>query len=295
MKRLFFLLFVITFLSVSCVDKNQKTTEKRVIATTSMIADIARNIAQELLIVEQILPVGTDPHIYEPTPRDAQLVARAQVLLMNGLTLEGWLGKLIENAGGKAAVTVCSDGVTPIGSEIHKNSFDPHAWMTAENGITYAKNIANSFAKFDPGNAAIYQKNCDVYVEKLRLLDDYIKKRVTEIPESQRILITSHDAFQYFGRAYGLRLESILGTSTEADAQTSDVQRVTNLIKIQKIKALFVESTVNPKLLEQISSDNQVKIGGKLFSDSLGDSTSGADTYLHFLKKNADVIVDGLK
>jgi ABC-type Zn uptake system ZnuABC Zn-binding protein ZnuA len=260
-----------------------------------MIADIAKQIVGEKILVQTLLPIGSDPHLHEATPRDAHKVFKANLLLMNGLTLEGWLGELIKNSGTKAKIATVTEGVSVLASPEYQNSQDPHAWMTARNGIIYAQNIAAAVMVLDSANKNIYEKNLITYVKQLQNLDTYIRQRIAEVPENQRVLITSHDAFQYFGQEYGFKLESILGTSTDADAQTSDIRRIGETIRNAGVKAIFVESTINPKMLQQISQDCGVKIGGNLFADSLGDEKSNANTYLDMLKKNIDVIVEGLK
>ncbi len=295
----FFLSIFITTVLLACGKKQdtteQKNNQPKVVATINIIADIAQNIAGERLHIQSLLPTGGDPHIYEPTPRDAQRIAQADLILANGLTLEGWMSELIENSGTKAKTIICSDGVNALRSEKFKHSTDPHAWMTAANGIKYAENIKNALIVLDPVGKAEYEKNCKAYQQKLQEMDTYIEATITNIPEKQRVLITSHDAFEYYGIRYHLRLESILGTSTDADAQTADIIRLGKVIEETKVPAVFIESTINPKMLQQIAADHHLKIGGKLFADSLGDEKSGADTYLKMLKANADCIANALK
>lgn len=267
----------------------------RVVATTSIIADIAQNIIGDKMLVQTLLPIGTDPHLHEATPRDAHKVYKANLLIMNGLTLEGWLASLIKNSGTKAKIKTATEGVLALTSPDYKNATDPHAWMTVKNGSIYARNIAAAAIDLDRSNSSFYEKNLEIYLARLQQLETYIQKRIAEVPANQRVLITSHDAFQYFGREYGFTLEAVLGTSTDADAQTSDIQRIATTIRKTGVKAIFVEATINPKLLHQISADYNIKIGGNLFADSLGDTASGANTYLDMLKKNIDIIIDGLK
>jgi ABC-type Zn uptake system ZnuABC Zn-binding protein ZnuA len=295
-KNLIYIVFFAIFLP-NCrpPDPTLHDSRLRVVATTSIIADIAQNIIGEKMLVQTLLPIGTDPHLHEATPRDAHKVYKANLLLMNGLTLEGWLSELVKNSGTKAKMKTVTEGVLALTSPKYQNSTDPHAWMTVRNGSIYARNIAAAAIDLDSMNKSFYENNLNIYLEKLNQLETYMRKRITEVPENQRVLITSHDAFQYFGREYGFKLESVLGTSTDAEAQTSDIQRITTTILSAGVKAVFVESTVNPKLLHQISTDYNIKIGGSLFADSLGDSASGANTYLDMLKKNIDVIIDGLK
>lgn len=266
----------------------------KIVASASMIADIARNITGDLHEVEMIVPIGGDPHLHEPTPSNAQLVARADLILINGLTFEGWINELIENSGTSALVITVTNGVDVLTSQTYKNSADPHAWMDASNGIIYAQNIANALTELDPANQPIFRDNLERYRKTLVDLDLEIKEAIQSIPETQRILITSHDAFQYYGRRYGIQLEAIMGISTEAEAQTSDITRVNQVIRKQKVPAIFIESTINPKLMRQLAVDNDIIIGGKLYADSLGDSKSPASTYVDMLRYNTKTIVTAL-
>lgn len=273
----------------------QETKKFSIVSSASMITDIASNIIINNAELKTIVPIGGDPHRYQPTPRDARLVQKADLILKNGLTFEGWISELIENSGTKAKTYTVTSGVDALTSQTYENSYDPHAWMSAENGIIYAKNIYLALSKLDPKNTEQYKKNFEVYKTKLEALDKELKDLVEEVPESQRILITSHDAFQYYGRQYGLKLEAIMGISTEAEAQTSDIARVMNSIKKYNVPAVFVESTINPKLIQQIASDNNIEIGGELYADSLGDEKSPASTYIEMLRHNTKTIVQALK
>lgn len=265
-----------------------------VVATASIFADMADNIAGGLVEVRSIVPIGGDPHIYEPTPADVQLVQSANLILKNGLTFEGWLNELIENSGTKANSVLITNGITPIESVQYKNSTDPHAWMSAVNGLIYLRNIKMALSELMPASKDVFEFNHAIYEKQLMDLDTFIRNQINSIPESKRILITSHDAFRYYGNEYGIRVESVLGTSTDADIQTSDIIRLNTIIKKFAIPAVFIESTVDPKLLKQLASDNQISIGGKLFSDSIGDEDSEAPTYLDMLKFNTKTIVKGL-
>jgi ABC-type Zn uptake system ZnuABC Zn-binding protein ZnuA len=267
-------------------------THKTVLATTSIFADMAESIAGGHLIIKTIVPVGGDPHSYMPSLADAQLVASADLILKNDLSLEAWLGQLIGSANAKAKVVTITEGIDAIYSA-HKNDSDPHAWMSAINGLIYIENIKDAFVEFDPANREVYEFNYGVYRRQLEDLDAYIAEQIKKIPEQHRTLITSHDAFEYYGLRYGLRLEP-LGISTDAEAQTSDMVRLSKVIKESGVPAIFNESTVSPKLLQQFAKDHKVDIGGKLFSDSIGDKNSDAPTYYQMLKHNTDTIVSAL-
>jgi len=266
----------------------------RVVATASMIQDMAQNIVGNLFEVECIVPIGSDPHLHDPTPRDVKLVTSSDLVLKNGLTFEGWLEGLITNSGTKAKVVTVSEGIDAIGSEQYENSADPHAWMSAVNGIAYITNIRDALIELDPDHAAIYEANYQRYKKQLEELDGYIKSLVNSLPEERRVLITSHDAFQYFGKHYGIRLEAVMGTSTEVEAQTSDIIRLTKIVREKKVPAVFVESTINPKMLQQFAKDNGIEIGGKLYADSIGEKDSPANSYINMLRYDAETIVKAL-
>lgn len=268
--------------------------KKTIVASASMMADMAENIAGGLLDVKYIVPRGQDPHLYKPTPSDVTMVQKADLIVINGLTFEGWIEKLIENSGTKASTHVITDGIDAIQSSKYQNSFDPHAWMDVSLVQTYIDNIKDALIELLPEHKVTFEENHSAYAAKLKELDDYIMAEIQKIPEAQRILITSHDAFAYFGRRYGLRLEAIVGISTEAEVQSSDIIRVHKVIEESKVPAIFVESTINPKILQQIAKDNDIVIGGELYADSLGEDDSPADTYLKMLRHNAQTIVDGL-
>jgi len=265
-----------------------------VVSSASIFADMASAIGGDLIESVSIVPIGGDPHIYEPTPGDVRVLVKADLILQNGLTFEGWITDLIKNSGSKAPVITITEGIIPITSEMHQNATDPHAWMEPVNGKIYAHNIKAALLQLLPNNHEQIIAQFDKYVAQLDELDNYIKVNISRIDTNKRILITSHDSFHYYGRRYGLRLESVMGTSTDADVRTSDLMRLNEVIQQQKIPVVFIESTINPKLLNQVAADNDISIGGKLYSDSLGDKDSPASTYLKMVRYNTDVIVSGL-
>ncbi|MEM1356579.1 MAG: zinc ABC transporter substrate-binding protein [Bacteroidota bacterium] len=290
------LLFFLAFLFSTCLSAQEATeTRPLVVASASIFADMAEVIAGDHLRIQMVVPIGGDPHIYEPTPDDVRLVAAADLVLINGLTFEGWMNELIENSGTKAKTVTITEGIGTIESEEYANSSDPHAWMTAKNGQTYIRNIRDALIDLDPFNKQVYEFNAGVYSQQLEDLDLEIFRQIESIPEQQRILITSHDAFRYFGRHYGIQVEAALGTSTDAEVQTDDVNRLTRIVRESGVPAIFVESTINPKLIRQIATDNGVIIGGSLYADSLADPDHPAGTYEGMLKYNTATIVAALK
>ena len=285
---------ILTLVNVLLISGLYASEKLKVITTTTIISDITMQIAGDLVSVESLVPIGGDPHLYEPIPQDAIKIVKANLILMNGLTLEGWLNEFIENSGTKATIVNTTTGVDAIVSSEYANSPDPHAWMDAANGIIYAENIKNALVALDTENATTYESNFEAFKTRIEALDIQLKELITSIPEDKRVLVTSHDAFKYYGRKYGLQLESILGTSTDAQAQTQDINRLYKVIKASGIPAIFIESTINPQTLIQIAKDTKVKIGGKLYADSLGDPKGDAGTYEKMLLTNTQTIVNGL-
>jgi ABC-type Zn uptake system ZnuABC Zn-binding protein ZnuA len=255
---------------------------------------MAMNIGGDKIQSVTIVPIGGDPHLYEPKPSDAQLVKSADIILVNGLTFEGWINKLIDNSGTTAKIYTITEGVNVLKSEKYKNAADPHAWMDASNGLKYIENIKTALIEADPDNKAFYTTNYENYRSEIAALDEYIEIEINKIPEQKRMLVTSHDAFAYFGKRYNIRLNALKGISTEAETQTSDMVRVAKAIRESGVPAIFIESTINPQVIQQIARDNNVKIGGELFADSIGAEDSEGPTYVKMLKHNTDVIVNAL-
>jgi ABC-type Zn uptake system ZnuABC Zn-binding protein ZnuA len=271
----------------------QAPAKLRVVATTSMIADMARNIAGNDLEVISLLPIGSDPHLYEATPADNTVVQSAQLILKNGLHLEGWLDRLIASSNKTAPVVEVTKGITPI-QDPNMGEPDPHAWMDVTNAIIYATNIAEAFASADPAHAEGYRQRLSAYRAELEALDAYIREQMALIPAEHRVLITSHDAFHYFGRRYGLEVDATMGTSTDADVRTTDIARLSQLIESRGLPAIFVETTINRKLLDQLARDKKIRVGGSLYADSLGEPGSPGATYIGMMKHNTQVIVAAL-
>ncbi len=285
---------ILLFVFIGSTAMASDSQKPKVLATASIWYDMAKVLAGEFISLDLIVPVGSDPHLYEPTPSDIKKVLEAQVILVNGLNFETWLQKLIQSSGTRARQVILTEGIDAIANPQFKNATDPHAWMDAENGKTYAKNIYEALQTLLPLHRDELEFNFKLYLQQLDETHQYILKKIETIPQRQRILITSHDAFQYYGRKYGLRVESLLGISTEADVQTRDFIRINQVIRDNKIPAIFTETTINPKMMELLSKENDIVIGGALYSDSLGDEKSGADSYINMLRYNTDLISKAL-
>ena len=291
MKKLYLLLSLLVFMyQINFAQENKL----KVVATTTFLADLAKNIAGDKAEVISLMPTGGDPHLYDPIPGDAKKIAEADVILRNGLTLEGWLDELIENSGTRANIYTLTEGIIPIQSVVYQDALDPHAWMDVKNGIIYTDNILKALTESQPEDQAYFESQHARYKGILLALDKEIKEQILKIPSGKRVLVTSHDAFRYYGNAYGLEVVSAMGTSTDAEPTLEDLAHLSEQVKEHDIPSIFIESTINPEIMEQRANDLGIKIGGKLFADSLGDEESGADTYVKMLRQNTRLILEGL-
>ncbi|MBK8549884.1 MAG: zinc ABC transporter substrate-binding protein [Ignavibacteria bacterium] len=293
-------LVTIIFASVLYSCGENKTTEKKnekivAVSTITVINDIVKNIGKDKIEAYSICGVGVDPHTYHPKPSDPKLISKSDIVFINGFALEHWIEEMIKGSGGNKKEVVVTEGLTPMTDEKGYGDPDPHAWFDVKNIKTYAENIAKGLISIDPQNENYYSANLREYKLKLDSLDSWIKEQINSIPESQRVLITSHDAFRYFGRAYGLEVKGLQGISTEAKIRTEDLKNLIDYVKLKNLKSVFIETSVNPKLLEQISSETDAKIGGTLFSDSIGNEGTPEGTYIGAVKHNVNTIVNALK
>lgn len=274
--------------------------EKLVVVSTTQIYDFAYNLAGDDLKVVSILAPGQDPHTYQPVPKDIELVQKADLVIENGLHLEGknWMKTLAKDAG-KPLVTATKGIKLLTMDEDGTKVNDPHAWFTPRNASAYMTNIANAFIKLDVANKDKYKARADLYMSQLKALDGWIRAEVSVIPPKKRILVTNHDAFQYFAKEYGFVNTAPIGWSTgsEVGGGVTPKRReaVVNSIKSMGVKAIFFETTINPKLIKEIAKDAGVSIGGELYSDSMGDRGSSAETYIGMMRENVIKIVTGLK
>jgi manganese/iron transport system substrate-binding protein len=268
----------------------------QVLATTTMIAEAATRIAADCAAVRGLLPIGGDPHVYEPVPRDVRIVAQSQLVLYNGYGLEGWLDRLIRNAGGQRPIVEVAAGLPPIyGQYGDGRDPDPHLWGDVRHFMHYVERVRDSLAELVPHCADTVQANAEAYLDELRALDAWVRERIATIPEQHRYLVTSHDAFQYFAAAYGLEvLGTPIGISTDEEASAQTVARLVDDVRRTGIPALFVETTVNPSVIRRIASETGARIGGELYSDSLGPEGSGAETYVGMIVHNTRTIANAL-
>jgi manganese/iron transport system substrate-binding protein len=276
----------------------QEPAKKTVVCSTTQVADFTRQVVGDDWQVECVLGAGQDPHLYEPTVNDANMVSRADLCLENGWNLEGhgWMRKMADNAG--KPIVSCVEGIPPIHlPEGGANLYDPHAWFTPRNAQTYVQNIVRAVSELDPDNARRYERRAAFYVYQLRALDGWIRSQVNEIAPARRILVTHHDAFGYFCQEYGFRPVSPAGWTTEELSSISIERRqaVVDAIRETGVRTIFVETSLDHRMLTEIARDAGVEIGGTLFSDAMGGPGTAGETYLGMMRENVLTIVDGLR
>lgn len=273
----------------------------KILAVESFLADIAQNVAGDRVVIETLMPLGADPHSFEPTPQDIKKVADSKVLIVNGAGLEAFLARLIENAGGERTVITASQGLAmrelKKGEIVPAEQGDPHFWLNPLNVIRYAENIRDGLSAVDPAGAVLYKSNAAAYIEKIKALDAAIQAEVASIPAANRKLVTDHDTFGYFADRYGFEIVGMLipGFTT---ADTSSAQQLAGLvdrIKTTGVKAIFLETGMNPQLAEQVAHDTGVQIVTGLYTHSLSEPNGPAPTYIDLMKYDADKIVRALK
>jgi zinc/manganese transport system substrate-binding protein len=261
-----------------------------VVASFSILGDMVRQIGGEHVELATLVGPDGDAHMFEPTPADAEKLAGARLLVVNGLDFESWLPRLVEASGFAGTTVVASEGVRPrsldeaeehehAGDGHHHGHHDPHAWQNLANGVIYARNIGRALAEADPAHAEDYRRASEAYASRLQDLDGEVRAGIAAIPAERRKVVTSHDAFGYFGDAYGITFIAPVGRSTEAEPSAFDVARIIDQIRQESISAVFVESISNTRMIEQIAQETGAAIGGALYSDALTGPDGDAPTY----------------
>ncbi len=298
----------------------------KVVASFSILGDFVQNVGGDHVEVTTLVGPDGDAHVYEPKPDDAKAMAAAKLVFVNGLAFEGWLDRLVESSGYKGPLIKATDGIEPEKMEEghdhdhaegkkkeehdhdhaegqkekghdHDHAhgeFDPHAWQSVANAQVYVKNIAKALCAVEKADCDTFKANAEAYSKQLQALDGEIKDAVSKIPENRRTVITSHDAFGYFSHAYGVKFLAPEGVSTESEASAKDVARLIQQIREDKASALFVENISDPRLIEQISSETGLKIGGALYSDALSGKGGPAPTYIDMMKHNVKLLTEAM-
>jgi zinc/manganese transport system substrate-binding protein len=274
--------------------------EVKAVATFSILGNLVQEIAGDRVQLKVLVGPGGDGHVFQPSPSHARLVSQAAVLFSNGLGFEPWIGRLLDASGFQGAHVVASDGVEPLknahgGHDHHHGhehgAVDPHAWQSVRNVKIYARNIANALCSADAAGCEVYRRNEQAYQAKLDDLDAGIRAAWAKVPAGQRKVITSHDAFGYYAREYGVTFRAAQGISTAAEATPGDIARLVRQIQQENIQALFVESISDPRLVEQIGRETGVRPAGELFSDSLSKAAGPAATDQDLMRFNTRALV----
>ncbi len=300
-RRLILAALVAVFtLAVAATSPSWAADKLRVVATFTVLGDMVRNVGGEHVALTTLVGPDGDAHVYEPTPADARALADADLVLVNGLGFEGWIDRLVKASGYKGPVVVASEGIALLRAEEdhghgHGDEFDPHAWQDLVNGRLYVINIARALAAADTARADDYRRRAEAYDRELVTLDRDIRGRLDGVPAERRKVITSHDAFRYFGRAYGIGFHAPVGLSTEDEPSAGEVAALIRQMRDEGIRTLFVDNITDARLVQQLAREAEAVIGGTLYSDSLSGATGPAPTYLDMFRHNASEIVKAFK
>ncbi len=298
LKTFALLLCAVLVVSVGC-DRAAGSDKEglSVVASTTMLEDLVRQLVGDEIEVHGLVGIGADPHVYQPRPADARTIAQSDAVVMNGLLLEGWMEDLIRNAGGERPVIVGGEVIDEDNLIRVEGAVDPHIWFDVGMWRQVAEHVAQGLVELagdDEGLATRIKERHAEYDQVLADLDEWIHGQLRTIPDEQRVLITSHDAFNYFGQAYGIDVEGIQGISTEQEASQRDVITIIELVRERNAPAVFTESSVHPGLINQVARETGIETAGPLYSDSVGPADSGAHTYVGMVQANVEMITRAL-
>jgi zinc/manganese transport system substrate-binding protein len=273
------------------------TASIRVVVSFSILKDIVQEVGGKDVAVTSLIGPDSDAHVYEPKPDQARLLSRAQLFVVNGLGLEGWLIRLTGSAQYHGPVVVATEGINPIATTEAGDtspSLDPHAWQDVRNAVVYAENIARALAAVDPPRASVYRRGLREYEAKLEALDRHVHEELGAIPVEKRRVITSHDAFGYYGKAYGVTFLAPEGISTDSEPSAKTIAELIRQIRREGIKALFLENISDPRLVEELARETGAVPGPPLYSDALSRPNGPAPTYIQMIEYNTAVLKQGM-
>jgi len=276
----------------------------KVLVTETFLADIVQNVAGDRLKVDALIPLGVDPHGFEPTPRDVKKVADSSTLIVNGAGFEEFLAKLLQNAGGQRTVIEAAAGLESrkpradeVAADEHAGAGDPHFWLDPVSVIKYVENIRDGLSAVDPDGAQVYAANAQAYIAKLQELDKWAAAQMQQVPADRRVLVTNHESLGYLADRYGLRIVGAIVPSVSSGASPSAQQLagLAGAVKRAGVKAIFLETGANPQLANQLARDAGIKAVTSLYTHSITDAKGPAPTYIDMMKYNVKAIVDALK
>ena len=283
-----------------------------VVASFSILADMTRQIGGDRITLRAIAGPDQDAHVFQPKPSDAAALANAALVIRNGLGFEGWLDRMIRSSGFKGRMVTTTEGITPRIMEAHGHDHggagrrhhhsvgprqvpDPHAWQDLGLAQHYIRNITGGLVAADPGGEALYRRNAEAYAARLAALDQWVRAEIAKVPQARRKIVTSHDAFGYFGDAYGVRFLAPQGVSTEAEPSAAEVGRLIRQIRAENITALFLENMTNPATLQSIAQETGLRVRGRLYADALSSESGPAPTYEAMFRHNLSLIVPAMR
>jgi ABC-type Zn uptake system ZnuABC Zn-binding protein ZnuA len=296
MKRLFILLSIMLTACAPLASSADLKTGPVVLASTTFLADMTRNVAGNRLQVESLLPIGADPHSYQATPSDVSLISKSTVLIVNGLGYEHFIDTLLGNAGGERLVIEAAAGLSPRKDAAGEFGIDPHMWLDPNLAVNYVENIRDGLIQVDPEGADVYKANAEAYISRLKELDAWIVREAAQIPADRKLLVTNHEALGYFADRYGFKIVGAVvpGTSTDASPSARQMAGLIDQINSLGVPAIFLSEVDNPALAKQIAAETHVKIVDDLHLESLTDGPPAA-TYIDMMKYNVTRIVEALK
>ena len=296
MKKTFVLFSILSVVLAGVLTSCFGSRAPDVLATTTILADIARNVAGDQLVTESLLPFGADPHSYQPVPQDTKKINESKVLVVNGADYERSLEALLNNTGNKKTIIEASASLRKITDPSNDQNVDPHLWLDPNNVIVYVENIREGLSQFNPDGADVYQANAQAYVDQLQELDAWINGQVAQIPPKRRVLVTNHDALEYFADRYGFKVVgSVIGSfGSDASPSAEQMAELIDRIKLFEVPAVFLDAADNPALAQQIASETGVKVVTDLHLESLTEG-GPAGTYIDMMKDNVTKIVEALK
>ncbi len=274
----------------------------QVVTTIGMIKDVVENVGGDRVRVTGLMGPGVDPHLYKASEGDVRRLFRAEMVFYNGLHLEAKLGEVLEHMGGRVRTVAVSDGIPRsalLAPPEFQGAHDPHVWFDVSLWMRTVPVVRDALVARDPAHAEEYRAKADVYLTRLRELHEYVRAQAARVPAERRVLITAHDAFNYFGRAYGFQVRGLQGISTASEAGTADVQGLARFIAERRIPAVFVETSIPARTIEAVQAavrarGFQVEIGGQLYSDAMGNPGTEEGTYIGMVRHNVDTIVEAL-
>ncbi len=275
----------------------------RVVTTTNFITDLAREVGGDRVQVTGLMGPGVDPHLYKASARDVRTLRQADLVLYGGLDLEGKMDDVFEELGRRRPVTAVTDGIPRaklLGTDQADETYDPHVWFDVSLWMDATREAQRALTRVDPAGEATYRANAEAYLRELRALDREVAEGIAAIPQASRVLVTSHDAFRYFGRRYGLEVVAIQGISTATEATTADIERVAGVVAERRLQGVFLESSVPQQTIDAVldaarDRGQDARIGGELYTDAAGDEGTPEGTYAGMVRANVDKIVEALR